>query len=85
MFLSLLIVALSGPAAWAGPDDTRDALDRLGEILELRIEDGTLPKAKVSPAILVSATPRYEETAAWFGTGAVQRGPGPHPCRQSAR
>jgi hypothetical protein len=72
LFLSLLIVALSGPAAWAGPDDTRDALDRLGEILELRIEDGTLPKAKVSPAILVSATPRYEETAAWFGTGAVE-------------
>lgn len=74
MFLSLALAALlqGVPAAWAGPDDTRDALDRLGEILELRVEDGTLPEDKVSPAILVSATPRYEETAAWFGTGAVE-------------
>lgn len=72
MFLTLSFAALLGPAAWAGPDDTRDALDRLGELLELRVEDGSLPRDRVSPAILVSAAPRYEETAAWFGTGALE-------------
>lgn len=81
MLLSLL---LGVSAALAGPADTRDALDRLEEVIELRVADGLLDPADVLPAILVSATPRYESSAAWFVTGAIdalERGLGPDGLR----
>ena len=58
--------------ALAGPDATRDSLDRLDEILELRVEDGRLAREDVMPAILVSTQPRYEASADWFATGAIE-------------
>jgi hypothetical protein len=58
--------------ALAGPDSTRDSLDRLEEILELRMEDGRLSKSEVLPAILVRAEPRYEVSEAWFPTRVIE-------------
>jgi hypothetical protein len=66
-----LLTFLSG-VAQAGPATTRDALDRLEEILELRVEDGTLSPDAVLPAILVSAQPRYEDSQHWFTARAIE-------------
>ena len=59
-------------AVGAGTDNTRASLDRLGEILELRIDDGQISRDDVMPAILVSAHPRYESSAGWFPTRAIE-------------
>ena len=56
----------------AGTDNTRASLDRLGEVLQLRIEDGQIAREDVMPAILVSARPRYESSADWFPTRAIE-------------
>ncbi len=58
--------------ARAEPATTRDALDRLQEILQLRLEDGTLTKAQVMPALLVSAEPRFVESEDWYGVRAIE-------------
>lgn len=70
MLLSLLLCLLS--VARAGPDDTRAALDRLEEVLELRIDDGTLRREDVLPALLVSAEPRYTASTDWFSVRAIE-------------
>ncbi len=59
-------------AAHAGPETTRDALERLEELLELRVDDGLVSVEEVMPALLVSATPRYEESAPWFAASAIE-------------
>jgi hypothetical protein len=78
------MLLLWSPVGRADPADTRDALDRLGELLELRIEDGLVDTGALEPAILVRAQPRYEESAGWFATSAievVQRVVGPDNLR----
>jgi hypothetical protein len=55
-----------------GTDNTRASLDRLAEILDLRIQDGQIAREEVMPAILVSARPRYESSASWFPTRAME-------------
>ena len=72
MVLILLWCLFFGGAAQADPDATRDAFDRLEEILELRIDDGLLRKEDLSPALLVSARPRYVDTEGWFGARAIE-------------
>jgi hypothetical protein len=69
--LAALFLLLAGSAN-AGPDATPDALDRLEEVLELRVDDGRLKIEDVVPAILVSAQPRYEANQEWFSTGAIE-------------
>lgn len=69
MLLSLLVLL---GTAHAGADTTRDSLDRLEEILALRVEDGALSPNDVVPAILVSVEPRYEESQDWFATRAIE-------------
>jgi len=64
-------LVLAPGAAHAGRGQTRDAFDRLEEILEMRQEDGLLSARNVLPAIVVSATPRYEESRGWFGPQAL--------------
>jgi hypothetical protein len=59
-------------AALASPDTTRDSLDRLEEVLELRIDDGTLASTDVLPAIVVSVAPYYEESQTWYSTRALE-------------
>lgn len=71
LLLLAALVGVSAPAL-AGPDATRDALDRLDEVLELRIDDGRIPLRESTPVILVSARPLYEESAPWFATRVAQ-------------
>lgn len=59
-------------AAYAGEGTTREALDRLDEILHMRVSEGVLSPDDVLPAILVSAQPRYEASAPWFSTRAIE-------------
>lgn len=75
MLLKSLLVAvllvLSAPA-WADSATTRDAMDRLGEVLELRIADGRIPEEAVAPILLVSARPRYAASEEWFTTRSIE-------------
>jgi hypothetical protein len=71
LVLSLLLLWLVG-AAQADPATTRDSMDRLQEVLELRLDEGRLTADDVVPALLVSATPRYESSAGWFGVRAIE-------------
>lgn len=66
------LLLLGGQAARAGAATSRDAMDRLEEVLELRLEDGRLTADSVLPAILVSAAPAYEASAPWFTTRAIE-------------
>lgn len=71
MALILPVAALAAQVAYAGPETTRMAMDRLGEVLTLRVEDGLIDPNDVMPAVLVAATPRYEETQGWFATETI--------------
>lgn len=71
MVLALLAMLLTPPAL-AGPQSTADSLERLEEVLQLRLEDGRLDKEQLLPAIVVSTQPRYQESAGWFGTRSLQ-------------
>jgi hypothetical protein len=66
-----LVLALVA-AAHAGTDATRDSLDRLQEILDLRVEDGQLNRSEVVPALLVSVQPHWEESQGWFAARAIE-------------
>ncbi|MFT4623598.1 MAG: hypothetical protein ACI8PZ_002254 [Myxococcota bacterium] len=70
MVLALLLWLVG--VAHADPATTRDALDRLQEVLQMRIDEGRLAKAEVVPAILVSAAPRYEASADGFMVSAIE-------------
>ena len=60
-------------AAFAQRDTTRDALDRFEESLALRLEEGAgLVVKDLSPVIVVSTLPAFEETKAWYPTAALQ-------------
>lgn len=69
--ITFACLLLSVGTAHAAPGTTRDSLDRLGEILQLRIDDGRLSPDDVVPAILVSTEPRYEESMDWYTTGVI--------------
>ena len=62
----LVAVAVGSPAA------TGDALDRLEEVLELRLDEGVLQRSEVVPAIVVSVEPRYQESVGWFAPRALE-------------
>ena len=68
----LLVTALLATPAQADTVTTRDALDRLEEILQVRIDDGRLDPQEVMPAILVSAEPRYEASQDWFSVRVIE-------------
>lgn len=76
MFLRVLLLLLTSallmPVAHADPATTRDALDRLEEILEVQVADGRLDPEQVMPAILVSTQPRYEASQAWFTVRSIE-------------
>lgn len=69
MVLSLLLLAGLARAETA---TTRDSLDRLEELLELRVEDGRLRQEEMIPAILVSAQPRTVDSQAWYTTRVIE-------------
>lgn len=69
MVLSAAIaLALMATPAAADPTATRDAIERMEELLTLQVESGLLREEAVMPAILVSTEPRYEASADWFST-----------------
>lgn len=68
----LILALLFGGPAQADPQATRDAFDRLEEVLELRIDDGQIPKEDVLPVLIVEARPRYEASTSWFATRGIE-------------
>ena len=66
-----LLVALLPTVAFAQRDTSREALSRLEESLTLQLERGGLSASSVLPAIVVSVTPAYEETRAWYPNAAL--------------
>jgi len=72
VFLILAFLLGLGGLAHADSTTTRDALDRLQEVLEMRIEDGVLSQEDLSPALLVSARPRYVDSESWYATRAIE-------------
>jgi hypothetical protein len=69
--LPLLVVLAAPSLALAQRETTREALARLEEVLELRIDDGVLMERDVLPALIVSTVPLYEESQNWFPTAAI--------------
>lgn len=67
----LVLVLLAAAPAAAQRDTTRDALDRLEEILALRVDDGVLDRRTVLPTLLVGARPMYEESQVSFPARAL--------------
>ena len=70
LFLALLLFVPG--VAFAGGTATADSLDRLSEVLRLRVEDGRLRPEDVMPAILVSARPWSAETESWYSTRVIE-------------
>lgn len=63
---------LSPGVALAQRETTRDALVRMEETLELRVQDGTgLSLKDLHPVIVVSVKPAFEETKQWYPTQAL--------------
>lgn len=60
-----MLLLASAPAE-AGPATTRSALDRLEEVLELRIAEGLLSREDVMPAVVVRAAARTDDSADGF-------------------
>ncbi|MEQ8273219.1 MAG: hypothetical protein RMA76_11550 [Deltaproteobacteria bacterium] len=67
-----LVVGSTSPA-YADRSTTQDALDRMVEVLQLRIDDGTLRKPEMTPALVVRTETRYEESKDWFPNEALNR------------
>lgn len=51
---------------------TQDALERLQEMLELRLDDGRLSADALRPAVLVSALPRDPASQSWYATRVIE-------------
>jgi hypothetical protein len=67
-----LLAALLPTVALAQRDTSREALARVEETLTLRLEQGGIALKDVAPAIVVSVSPAFEESKAWFPTAALQ-------------
>lgn len=59
-------------SAWAGPEISRESLERVEELLEVRLDDGRLSKARLAPAMVVSTEPRYVDSVEWYPTAALE-------------
>lgn len=68
---ALLLVVLAPTLAVAQRETSREALARLEETLTLKLEQGGLATKELLPAIVVSVTPAFEETRAWYPTEAL--------------
>lgn len=61
-----MLLAWFGATALAGPAETRDAIARMRDVLELRVEDGRLSREALRPAIVVGVEARYSESEGWL-------------------
>ncbi len=64
-------VLLTGLPALAQREATRGALSRLEELLPRRLSDGVLSLKDLTPALVVSVTPAFEQTRAWYPAAAL--------------
>ena len=69
--LALLAVLLPA-VALAQRDTSREALARVEETLTLRLEEGGVSLKDVTPAMVVSVSPAFEESRAWYPAAALQ-------------
>jgi len=68
---ALWLAALLPAVALAQRETTRESLARLEETLQMRLADGGFETKDLLPAIVVSLTPAFEETRAWYPTAAL--------------
>jgi hypothetical protein len=67
-----VIAMLALPSAALGADEnTRESLLRLEETLGMRFEDGGLSRKELTPAIVVSLDPAFEQSRTWYPTAAL--------------
>ncbi|MBL8937411.1 MAG: hypothetical protein JNM69_22815 [Archangium sp.] len=66
-----MVVLLSSLPAMAQREATRGALARLEESLPRRLNDGVLSLKDLTPAIVVSTQPAFEQTRAWYPAAAI--------------
>lgn len=66
-----LLAALLPLLAFAQRSTSQEALQRLEETVEMRVQDGVFTAHDVTPAIVVSVMPAFEETRAWYPTAAL--------------
>lgn len=67
--VGLVLALVASSTAQAQREATRDALDRLEDVLAPAVDGGALDG--VAPIIVVGARPAFEATRAWFPTAAV--------------
>ncbi len=65
-------MALLAAPSFAGRDLTRESLDRLEDVLSVRVEDADLHLPDLLPAIVVSLAPAYEESRGWYESAALK-------------
>ncbi len=68
----MLVLTAGAPVALAGPESTGEALDRLEELLALRLDEGAFTREEVLPALVVSTAPRYVASEAWFPSRVLE-------------
>ncbi|MET0404518.1 MAG: hypothetical protein ABW123_19045 [Cystobacter sp.] len=68
----VLLLALLPTVAVAQRDTSREALARMEEVLAGRLREGGSAFSDVTPALVVSVSPAFEETKAWYPTAALQ-------------
>ncbi len=73
LLMTGLSIALLSRAniALAERQTTRESLDRMEEILKMRVDNGALQPRDVLPAIVVSTEPAFEESKTRFPTSAL--------------
>jgi hypothetical protein len=70
--LGIALVTLALPAsALAVDENTRESLLRMEETLAMQLEDGGLSRKDLTPAIVVSLDPAFEQSRTWYPTAAL--------------
>lgn len=67
----MVVVLASSLPAMAQRETTRAALSRLEEVLPRRVNDGVLALKDLTPVLVVSTLPAFEQTRAWYPAAAV--------------
>ena len=71
LIAGLVGVVFAPSVAFAQRENTRDALARLEETLQLRLEEGGFAVQELMPVMVVSAMTAFEETRNWYPNAAV--------------
>lgn len=66
-----MLLVVSSLPAMAQREATRGALARVEEALPRRLNDGVLSLKDLTPALIVSTQPAFEQTRAWYPAAAV--------------